>query len=225
MAYGELMRMSKGVKIALLGRKSQQMDVVALAVRRRIVYLSKTDVERLFSVIPRERSRDALLFEMIYRYGLRRREASLIRLEHLSEKIWITRLKGSLSGEYPIHPRTRRLLWAYLGERTTQQKNPFLFTTRQSVAHGISPSTIFWLFRQYAEAAGIPPERQHPHVLRHSIATHLLDAGWDIADVQDWLGHADITSTLVYAKVTNKRREAKYEESLQSDAIAANDAS
>src|ERR1043165_1120078 len=100
------MRMSKSVKIAFLGRKPLRMDVVALAASRRIVYLSKDDVERLFRAIPRERSRDALLFEMIYRYGLRRREASLIRLEHLSKRIWITRLKGSVSGEYPIHPRT-----------------------------------------------------------------------------------------------------------------------
>ena len=52
----------------------------------------------------------------------------------------------------------------------------------------------------------------------------LLDAGWDIADVQVWIGHADIKSTQVYAKVTNKRRETRYAESLSSDAIAANDA-
>jgi site-specific recombinase XerD len=52
-----------------------------------------------------------------------------------------------------------------------------------------------------------------------------MNAGWDAADVQDWLGHRDIASTMVYAAVTNKRREARYEEALLSDEIAANNAS
>jgi type 1 fimbriae regulatory protein FimB len=89
----------------------------------------------------------------------------------------------------------------------------------------MSASTIYQLFRDYADAADLPADRRHPHVLRHSIAVHLMNAGWDAADVQDWLGHRDIASTMVYAAVTNKRREAKYEEALLSDEIAANNAS
>lgn len=89
----------------------------------------------------------------------------------------------------------------------------------------MSASTIYQLFRRYAEASELPRDRWHPHVLRHSIAVHLMNAGWDAADVQDWLGHRDIASTMVYAAVTNKRREAKYEEALLSDEIAANNAS
>ena len=58
-----------------------------------------------------------------------------------------------------------------------------------------------------------------------ALLVHLMNAGWDAADVQDWLGHRDIASTMVYAAVTNKRREAKYEEALLSEEIAANDAS
>lgn len=216
--------MGKSVKIAFHVGKSSRMDVVRLAARRQIIYLSKEEVERLFAAIPRENTRDRLLLEMIYRYGLRRREVALIRREHISERIWITRLKAGVSGEYPIHPTTRRLLWQYLMERPNAGERPYLFFTRQSGKKPVSPSTIYALFRRYADTAGIARERQHPHVLRHSIATHLLDAGWDIADVQDWLGHADIKSTQVYAKVTNKRRETRYVESLSSDAIAANDA-
>ena len=216
--------MGKSVNIAYRAGKSRKMDVVQLAARRQIVHLSKDEVERFFAAIPLDNMRDRLLFEMMYRYGLRRREAALIRREHISERIWITRLKGGVSGEYPIHPTTRRLLWPYLGERGDSE-NPYLFFTRQSGTKPLSPSTIYGSFRRYAGAAEIPRERQHPHVLRHSIATHLLDAGWDIADVQDWIGHADIKSTQVYARVTNKRRETRYVESLSSDAIAANDAS
>jgi integrase len=216
--------MVKSVKMAPLRRRAEEMDVVALAARRQIVYLTKDEVERFFAAVPRENARDALLFEMIYRYGLRRREAALIRLAHVSERLWITRLKGGIPGEYPIHPRTRRLLWAYLSERS-RDDGPYLFVTRQSGTRPMSSSTIYGRFRIYAAAAGIPKERQHTHVLRHSIATHLLDARWDISDVRDWLGHANIATTQVYAQVTNLRREAMYEQSLLSDAIAANNAS
>lgn len=134
--------------------------------------------------------------EVIYRYGLRRNEAATIRREHLRDgRIWITREKGGISGEYPIHPATRRLLWTYfalLGE----DESPYLFVSRQSGNQPISPSTIYGLFRRYADAADLPVDRSHPHVLRHSIAVHLMNAGWDAVDVQDWLGHRDIASTM-----------------------------
>lgn len=217
--------MRKNVKMAPSKENQPPMRLVEAAVSRPVVYLTKEDVERFFHAIPHENTRDRLLFDVIYRHGLRRTEAAAIRREHLSDgRIWVTRLKGGLSGEYPIHPSTRRLLWAHLAE-LGDDKRPYLFTTRQSGIWPISPSTIYHLFRRYAAAAELPADRCHPHVLRHSIAVHLMNSGWDIADVQDWLGHADIASTTVYAAVTNKRREARYEESLLSTEIAANDAS
>jgi integrase len=216
--------MGKNVKIAFHIKQRHGMHVVAPPTGRQLAYLTKEEVERLFSVISSKDGRDRLLFDLIYRYGLRRREAALIRREHIGERIWITRLKGGLSSEYPIHPTTLRLLWDYLEKRSGDSR-PYLFATRQSDAKPMSPSTIYQVFRGYADAARLPADRRHPHVLRHSIAVHLMNAGWDAADVQDWLGHRDIASTMVYAAVTNKRREAKYEEALQSDEIAANNAS
>jgi integrase len=217
--------MGKSVNLAHFKGKRPEMRLLGVSAVSQPPYLTKEDVERFFAAIPADSTRDRLLFDMIYRYGLRRREASLIRREHLSDgRIWITRIKGGDSGEYRIHPTTRRLLWAYLAERADVSQ-PYLFVTRQSGASPMSGLTIYLLFRQYAEAAGLPADRRHPHVLRHSIAVHLMNAGWDISDVQDWLGHRNIASTMVYAAVTNKRREAKYEEALLSEEIAGNDAS
>jgi integrase/recombinase XerD len=202
------------------------MHLVEVPAARQAAYLTKQEVERFFAAIPARNTRDRLLFDVIYRYGLRRLEAALIRRrEHLSDgRIWITRAKGGNSGEYPIHPTTRRLLWAYLHDRR-EDGRPYLFASRQSGSEPLSPSTIYGLFRRYAGMAELPPDRRHPHVLRHSIAVHLMNAGWDVADVQDWLGHRDIASTMVYTAITNKRREARYEEALLSEEIAANDAS
>jgi site-specific recombinase XerD len=217
--------MRKNVNLAPDLRKTPEMRLVELAATTPLAYLTKEEVERFFSSIPETATRDRVLFDVIYRHGLRRSEAALIRREHLSDgRIWITRLKSGISGEYPIHPTTRRLLWKYLSE-LGDDGLPYLFVSRQSDIWPMSPSTIYGLFRHYAEIAGLPADRQHPHVLRHSIAVHLMNAGWDIADVQDWLGHRDIASTMIYAAVTNKRRAAKYEEALLSSEIAANEAS
>jgi site-specific recombinase XerD len=57
--------------------------------------------------------------------------------------------------------------------------------------------------------AEIPPDKRHFHVLKHSIATPLLEAGEDLRFVQDWLGHANIQSTVIYASLTSRSREKK----------------
>jgi integrase len=224
-ASRQFTKMGKNVKMASQQEKTPHMRFVEPPTNRQVAYLTKAEVERFFDVIPAMNARDRLLFDVIYRYGLRRKEAALIRREHLTEgRIWIAREKGGISGEYPIHPATRRLLWHYLAELGGNER-PYLFASRQSQSQSISPSTIYALFRRYAKAADLPGDRCHPHVLRHSIAVHLMNAGWDAADVQDWLGHRDIASTMVYAAVTNRRREQKYEEALLSEEIAANNAS
>ena len=60
--------------------------------------------------------------------------------------------------------------------------------------------------KKYGAAAGIPEKLRHFHVLKHC-ATHLLSKGFGVERVQDWIGHANIQSTMEYAKVTNARRD------------------
>ena len=63
------------------------------------------------------------------------------------------------------------------------------------------------LMKRYAERAGIPEDKRHFHVLKHSIATHLLDGGAELRFVQDWIGHASIGNTVKYAQLTSRRRD------------------
>jgi site-specific recombinase XerD len=79
---------------------------------------------------------------------------------------------------------------------------------------------IYHLFRKYAEKAALSPDKRFVHILKHSIAVHLLNAGWDIIDVQDWLGHKDIKNTAIYGKISNKRREIQFQKLLESGEIA-----
>jgi len=58
-----------------------------------------------------------------------------------------------------------------------------------------------------ASSAGVPPKLRHFHVLKHTCATHLLAKGFHIEQVQDWIGHADIRNTMIYAHITNARRD------------------
>ena len=67
--------------------------------------------------------------------------------------------------------------------------------------------TNFALFKLYAGNARLAPHKHHSHCLRHSIATHLLDAGQPLEYVQDHLGHKSIRSTGVYARISDAKRE------------------
>ncbi len=186
-----------------------------------VKYLTTAATEALFQAIPASAVRDRFMLDLIYRHGLRRLEAALLRLENVQgDRIWVGRVKNGVSGEYPLHPSTQRLLAAYLKHRRNP-KNPFLFTSRQSGEdRSLSVSTIYNTFKKFAVLAGVSPENRHVHVLRHSIAVHLMNAGWGAADVQDWLGHKCISSTMIYGTVSNQRRERNYEATVESEEIA-----
>ncbi len=188
----------------------------------RIKYLEKEEVYRLFRAIPTKSYRCRALFDLMYRHGLRRIEATWLRKDWISNgRIWIKRAKKGISQEYNLHPDSQILLRLYLSQRG-KDDNPFLFVGRQSGNNRpISKGLIYHLFRKHAEKAGITPDKRFVHILKHSIAVHLLNAGWDIIDVQDWLGHKDIKNTAIYGKISNKRRDRQFQKLLKSKEIAS----
>jgi integrase/recombinase XerD len=187
------------------------------------LYFSKDEVQRFFAAIPGAATRDRTLFDLLYRHGLRRREASLVRLTDiaLAERsgfVSIKRLKGSRSGVYRLHPSSVRLLRAYLRTRG-RDENPYLFPGRGEGA-ALSPSMIYRLFRRYALAAALPLDRCHPHAFRHSWGVHAANERFDLLDIADWLGHRSLATAMKYAAVTNQRREENYDRVLKSREFA-----
>jgi len=168
----------------------------------RIKYLSKEETERLFLCI--KSRRDKALFGLTYLYGLRISEALSLRPSHIdfeNQRILIYRAKGGIGGERPLFRIAEELLRKYLKKRS--DTGDALFTGRQG---NLSRQRAHQLFKRYAQKAGIDP-KYSVHSLRHSIATHLLDAGEGIEFVRDHLGHTNIHNTMIYAQITNNKRE------------------
>jgi site-specific recombinase XerD len=188
--------------------------------QRPVKHYTKEQAELFFAAIPESNLRDRLLFDLMYRHGLRRGEAAWLELgDFKGDQIFVARLKGGEAHWQPLHPRSRQLLRAYLAVRPADRCN-YLFRGKQRGRYRLSEEAINYLCQRYATAAGLPRELRHAHVLRHSIGVHLATAGWDIADVQWWLGHKDIESTAIYFQVMPERVAAKYRTLLRSRRLA-----
>jgi type 1 fimbriae regulatory protein FimB len=171
-----------------------------------VAFLTQDELKRLVTTIKNKRDRAIIL--MAYRHGLRASEIGLLQRADLDLKqgrVTIHRLKGSLSGVYPMQPDMVKLLHSHLRERTDE--SPYLFVSNRNVP--IDRSTLWCLMQRYGTLAKLPKEKQKFHILKHSIATHLLDAGADLSFVKDWLGHANIQNTTIYARVTTATRDSK----------------
>jgi integrase len=190
------------------------------AAQQPVKFLTREQVETFFAQIPAENVRDLLLFDLMYRHGLRRGEAALIELGDLrDDEIWVWRLKGGDANWHPLHRRSKQLLRAYLQVRPPDPCG-YLFRGRLRGAEPLTAGTISHLFQLYARPAGIPANLRHPHAMRHSCGTHLARAGWDLADVQWWLGHKDIESTKTYFHDMPARVAEKYKLLLRTRRLA-----
>lgn len=163
-------------------------------------------MRRLISVI--QNKRDKALFYIAYRHGLRASEVGLLKIADVDmakRRIFITRLKGSFSAEYPLDKKEIGLLQNHL--RSWKRGSPLLFPAK----HGGSPTrqNLHYFMRKYCELAEIPAEKRHFHCLKHSIATHMLDAGENIETVRDWLGHKNIQNTLIYSQIKSSTRDER----------------
>jgi len=120
-------------------------------------------------------------------------------------RITINRVKGSMSGTYPMSPDTVKLIRSYLNSR--KDASPYLFISNRVLP--IDRRTLLVLMKKYGSAAGLPNEKQRFHALKHSIGTHILDAGEDVDFAKDWLGHKNIQNTIIYAQFSTSTRDAR----------------
>jgi integrase/recombinase XerC len=144
-----------------------------------------------------ERRRDVALLEFLYATGLRVSEAAGLDVGGLDRAQQTVRVLGK-GGKERIVPYGRRAataLEAYLAERA--ERGP-LFTSRRG--RRLTVRSIHAIVKRSAAASGIT-RRVSPHTLRHTFATHLLDAGADLRAIQELLGHSRLSTTQRYTHV------------------------
>jgi site-specific recombinase XerD len=159
--------------------------------------------------------RDRALLSMLFHQGLRREEVCSLTVSSLHQRRGVPHLrvhgKGGKVRNIPLHPGTHELLLDYLeASGHAHDKEGALFRPIRNNRTGtvdrpLSPDGVYKIMRGYSAELGIP---SGPHVARATAATNALDNGADIAKVQEWLGHADISTTRMYDRRKNRPEDS-----------------
>lgn len=173
--------------------------------------LSGSEVGRLLAAI-REPKYRALAATM-YGAGLRITEACRLRVDDIDSERMLIHVRNSKGGRDRYVMLGQVLLAVLRGYwRQTRPPGPQLFPGR-CVDGGVSAGSVRSCLRRVAEKVGIH-KRVNPHILRHTFATHLLEAGCDIRTIQMLLGHKSLRSTARYTHVS-RRHIARVESPLE----------
>jgi integrase/recombinase XerC/integrase/recombinase XerD len=174
--------------------------------------LKPSEVAELLDRIPATTPleiRDRALFELAYASGLRAEELVSLDVHSLDFDAESVRVegKGGKTRIVPFGEHARNALERYLA-----RARPALIDDRSTVAlfvsrsgRRLSTSDIRRRLRTWSRHAGT-----HPHALRHSFATHLLEGGADVRAIQELLGHASVSTTQVYTRVESRRLRSAY---------------
>jgi integrase/recombinase XerD len=162
---------------------------------------------------PRDRLRAVRLVaivEVLYASGLRVSELVALPASAARQKARFVMVKGKGGKErlVPLGDPARAALADYLETRKATAAgapaSPWLFPADSATGH-LTRQQVGRDLKDIAVAAGLPPRRLSPHVLRHAFASHLLQGGADLRVVQQLLGHADIATTQIYTHILDER--------------------
>jgi integrase/recombinase XerC len=173
--------------------------------------LNVDDMSRLLDVQEQDALliRDAAMLELMYSSGLRLGELTGLDTGDIDLRQRLVRVtgKGAKTRVLPVGAKAIAALEAWLQVRPAGT-DAALFTTRQG--RRLSARAVQDRVRRLALRQGVPG-RVHPHTLRHSFASHLLESSGDLRAVQELLGHADISTTQVYTHLDFQHLAAVYD--------------
>jgi integrase/recombinase XerD len=154
--------------------------------------------------------RDRALLELLYATGCRASELSLLTMEdlHLPERFCLCRGKGDKQRLVPLGSVAVEVVQTYLQHQrpllAARSPRPPAWVILSRAGRRLRREAIWVLVKKYARRVAVSPHVS-PHTLRHSFATHLLAGGADLRQVQELLGHANITTTQIYTHVDISR--------------------
>jgi len=164
--------------------------------------LSGSEVARLLAALETDKHRALVM--LAYGAGLRASEACKLRIEDVDPKRMLLHIRDTKRGReryVMLSPRLLAMLRAYW--KVSRPKGPQLFPGRD-LGKRLTRAAMHKAIVKAAKLAGIT-KRVSPHTLRHSFATHLLEAGTDLRTLQVLLGHASLKSTMAYLHISTAR--------------------
>lgn len=182
-----------------------------------IKYLIEEEIMELFNAVNKDTSRNSIRNKAIFyitKYcALRVSEVGMLKISDYSSwfgEIYCRREKGSYNNTIKIiDEEVKNALEAYYNQRVQMNTDSkFLFLSQRGTP--ISRKTLDWLIKKLCKRTTIPADKWHFHVLRHTRAVELADAGLDIKEVQWWLGHKNITNTMIYMQFTTRQQDMLY---------------
>lgn len=181
--------------------------------------LSVEEVMKILSLLNDDtpyNARNHAMIEVMYACGLRVSELVNLKISelHLTSKMISTTGKGTKERLIPINDYAAKVLKNYIIEHRPKllkkQSSPYVFLN--NLGEPISRQSFFILIKKLCTEAGIQKEIS-PHTLRHSFATHLLEAGTDLRLIQEMLGHEDISTTQIYTHLSKQKIKDVYKTS------------
>ena len=179
--------------------------------------LSITDIENMINFYNHETyldSRNRTVIDVLYSTGCRVSELCDINISDidLDEKFLKLKGKGSKQRIVPIGSMLYKNLLQYLNVRETflQNRGEPLFLSKSKSK--LDRTAVFRIIKKTAKNISLQTD-VHPHTLRHSAATHMLEGGCDLRTVQEFLGHSSVSTTQIYTKVTKEFLEEAFTES------------
>ena len=179
--------------------------------------LSITDIENMINFYNHETyldSRNRTVIDVLYSTGCRVSELCVIKISDidLDDKYLKLKGKGSKQRIVPIGSMLYKNLLQYLNVRETflQNRGEPLFLSKSK--NKLDRTAVFRIIKKTAKNISLQTD-VHPHTLRHSAATHMLEGGCDLRTVQEFLGHSSVSTTQIYTKVTKEFLEEAFTES------------
>ena len=179
--------------------------------------LSITDIENMINFYNHKTyldSRNRTVIDVLYSTGCRVSELCDINISDidLDEKYLKLKGKGSKQRIVPIGSMLYKNLLQYLNVRDTflDNRGEPLFLSKSK--NKLDRTAVFRIIKKTAKNISLQTD-VHPHTLRHSAATHMLEGGCDLRTVQEFLGHSSVSTTQIYTKVTKEFLEEAFTES------------
>jgi site-specific recombinase XerD len=204
------------ISISSSGRKGERSALSPKLDKRLPVFLTRTEIEQLLNMPNLTRpvgQRDRAILELFYAAGLRVSEITGLNLNSINLETREVRVFGKGSKERVVlfgRPAAD-VLTDYVTNIRPQllngKENNALFVSRLGIR--LIDRRMQKILKYYASAMGLK-KKIHPHILRHTFATHMLDGGADLRVVQELLGHTDLSTTQIYTHITKQQARKVY---------------